>query len=135
MRPIIESADQWADVRAPLPEGAGYEIGDDVKRDWTRARAKVDREGVCRLRPAGGCDGPLEAAHTIDKATDETPIVQPYDVVPLCKLHHARYDARRVSILEYLTLEEQGAAVQKIGLTRALRRLTSGQTEAVERVG
>lgn len=104
-----------------------------MRRDWALARAKVDGEQRCRLAGEGPCDGPLEAAHTVGVSTDDTPTVQPYDIVPLCKLHHARYDARRVSILHVMTLEEQAAAVQKLGLIRALRRLTSGSTEPVER--
>lgn len=104
-----------------------------MKRDWTLARAKVESEGRCRLASDGGCGGKLEAAHTIGVSTDDTPVVQAYDVIPLCTYHHARYDARRVSILEVMTLEEQAAAVQKVGVMRALRRLTSGSTEPVER--
>lgn len=112
------------------------------RRDWTLARAKVENEGRCRLAdPAnvgyersGACDGPLEAAHTVERRHDDGErTVQPCDVIPLCKLHHMRYDARRISILELLTHEEQAAAVDKLGIVRALRRLTSGTTEAVER--
>lgn len=117
-----------------------------ARRDWSLARAKVEQEGRCRLADKWvilrgmpedegmqACDGRLEAAHTIGVSSDDTDTVQPYDIIPLCTYHHARYDARRISILHVLTLEEQAAAVQKLGLIRALRRLTSGTTEAVER--
>lgn len=97
------------------------------------ARAKVEQEGRCRLAALGRCSGPLAAAHVVGRGFDDTPVVQPCDIVPLCTAHHGAYDARRVSILEYLTLEEQAAAVQKLGLVRALKRLTSGQSEAIDR--
>lgn len=103
-----------------------------MKRDWTLARAKVESEGRCRLADAH-CSGPLAAAHVTGRAHDAEATVQPCDIVPLCTEHHGAYDSRRVSILEVLTLEEQAAAVQKLGLIRALRRLTSGSTEPVER--
>lgn len=137
--------DQWASVRRPLAEGEGYDLGDDVKRDWTLARAKVEAEGRCRLNAHltpyyaerqtkdGKCDGPIEAAHVVEKRYDDGPTVQPCDIIPLCSFHHARYDARRLSILELLTNEEQAAAVAKLGIIRALKRTTSGTTEAVER--
>lgn len=105
------------------------------------ARAKVEQEGRCRLArftpgahgEYGPCEGPLEAAHVVERRFDDAPTVPPEDVIPLCRFHHARYDARRLSILEFLTLDEQAAAVDKLGIVRALRRTTSGQTEAVER--
>jgi hypothetical protein len=99
------------------------------------ARAKVEAEGRCRLAHSPPCDGPLEAAHVVERRYDQTYTVPALNVIPLCTLHHARYDARRVGILEVLSYEEQAAAVAKLGITRALRRLTSGQTEAVERAG
>jgi hypothetical protein len=109
-----------------------------TRQDWSLARAKVEREGRCRIAgiwgaAAAGCDGPLEAAHVVERRYDDGPTVQPCDVIPLCTLHHARYDARRISILEVATYEEQAAAVDKIGIIRALKRLTSGTTEIVER--
>lgn len=102
------------------------------RRDFTFARAKVEAEGKCRLRDQD-CAGPLEAAHVVDRRFDADSIVDPASVIPLCTFHHARYDARRVSILEHLELDEQAAAVAKVGIIRALRRTTSGQTEPVER--
>jgi hypothetical protein len=96
------------------------------------ARAKVEAEGRCRLGPQG-CDGPLEAAHVVERRYDDVPTVPPSDVIPLCRHHHGRYDARRVSVLEILTLEEQAAAVDKLGIVRALRRTTSGTSDVVER--
>jgi hypothetical protein len=106
----------------------------------TLARAKCDLEGVCRVMARGGkpavvglCDGPLEAAHIVERRYDDAPTVPTPDIVPLCAYHHARYDARRLSILEYLDHDEQAAAVEKLGIMRALRRLTSGSTVPVER--
>jgi hypothetical protein len=103
-----------------------------LRRDWSLARAKVENEGRCRVKDLH-CDGDLEAAHVVERSRDAERVVQPCDVVPLCTFHHARYDARRISILAELTYEEQAAAVDKLGIVRALRRLTSGQTEAVDR--
>lgn len=103
------------------------------RRDWVHARAKVDAEGRCRLHGGGVCLGALAAAHVVERSRDDGDVVQPEDVVALCAHHHALYDARRVSLLEHLTHEEQAAAVAKLGIVRALRRLTSGQTEAIDR--
>lgn len=101
------------------------------RRDWTFARAKVEEEGRCRLA-GSGCIGPLAAAHTLDRGKDGDLVVDPVDVVPLCTQHHQLYDARRISILEVLTHEEQAAAVRKVGIYRAVRRLTSGTTQLSE---
>jgi hypothetical protein len=98
-------------------------------RDWTRARAKVEEENRCRVSYLGGCNGPLAAAHTIGRTHDETNVVMPNDVIPLCTQHHAEYDSRQISILEAMTYSEQAAAVRKIGIIRALKRLTGGQRE------
>lgn len=114
-----------------------------MKRNMGLARAKVEQEGRCRIAVAalrvdlgekyGPCQGPLEAAHVVERRYDDEPTVPPSDVIPLCSFHHARYDARRISVLEFLTPEEQAAAVAKLGIVRALKRTTSGQTETVER--
>lgn len=87
------------------------------------------------MATAGRCSGPLAAAHVVSRGYDAGAVVQPCDIVPLCTEHHGAYDSRRLSILEYLTLEEQAAAVAKLGVVRALKRLTSGQSQAVDRLG
>lgn len=103
-----------------------------LRRDFQFARAKVDAEGACRLHGEGSCQGPLAAAHVVERSRDDDLIVDPMDIVPLCTLHHQLYDARRVSILHVLTLEEQAAAVRKLGIYRALRRVTSGTSRIEE---
>ena len=92
-----------------------------MKRDWAAARMKVDREGRCRVCKA---PGRVEAAHTIGRTHDpKDGKVRPVDIVPLCNSCHRAYDERRLSILEYLTYEEQAAAVGHVGILRALKRL------------
>jgi hypothetical protein len=103
-----------------------------MRRDWSFARQKVEQEGRCRLAHDFECGGPLAAAHVIERGRDDDMIVDPVDIIPLCTQHHALYDARRVSILHVLSLEEQAAAVCKLGIYRALRRVTSGTTRLVE---
>lgn len=107
-----------------------------LERYWTGALEKVRREGRCRLCPEVF---DLQAAHTVARKHDEVfeledgtlaIFVDPDDVIPLCPSCHAAYDARRVSILEVLTLGEQAAAVAHLGVVRALHRLT-GQRMSV----
>lgn len=95
------------------------------RRNWQEARAKVEREGRCRLHLTGECLGPLAAAHVVGRAADEERIVYAGDIIPLCTHHHGLYDARKLSVLEYLTYEEQARAVMKLGIVRAAKRLTS----------
>lgn len=112
-----------------------------MKRDWSDATAKVQQEGRCRLHALHECDGPLQAAHVIGRRYDKPAvpltvraavalapplIVRAVDTVPLCRRHHHAYDARQLDILPYLTLQEQAAAVEHVGIVRALARTTSG---------
>lgn len=101
------------------------------RRDWSFARAKVEQEGRCRLE-GSACIGPLAAAHVLDRGKDDDLVVDPVDILPLCTQHHQLYDARRISILHVLSPEEQAAAVRKVGIYRAVRRLTSGTTKLSE---
>lgn len=93
-----------------------------MRRDWTAARLKVDREGRCRVCKA---PGRVEAAHTIGRKYDpKDGKVRAVDCVGLCTHCHRAYDDRRLSILEHLTYEEQAAAVEHVGILRALKRLS-----------
>ena len=95
-----------------------------MRRDWKAARAKCDHEEVCRVCGQYG----VEAAHTIGRSHDPpNGKVRPEDICPLCPEHHRQYDARQLDILAYLSYEEQAAAVEHVGILRALRRLTSGE--------
>jgi hypothetical protein len=91
-----------------------------VKRDWKQARAKCDGEGECRV-----CGAPHpEAAHSVGRAHDPpSGKVRPQDIIPLCGKCHREYDGRRLSILAHVTYDEQAAAVEHLGLLRALQRL------------
>jgi hypothetical protein len=119
------------------------------RRDWKDARAKVDAEGRCRScrKPAGGGGSGvvLEAAHVIGREHDQPKRegvvlivgvlwVDPVDVVPLCRTCHALYDQRRLDLLPVLTIEEQTAAVAKLGLIGALRRIALGGVDTGGRV-
>ena len=105
------------------------------KRDWSAARAKVEREEVCRLGRDGGCEGRLEAAHLIGRDRDMFDTdgygpcagwrtVLPVRIVPLCSKHHKAYDAHELDLLGCLTPEEEAQAVLDAdGLEAARRRL------------
>lgn len=94
-----------------------------MRRDWKQARAKVDSEGQCRVCENGQ---DLQAAHTIGRKHDPpTGKVRPLDIVPLCVKCHMEYDGRRLNLLPYLSVEEQAAAVEHVGIISALRRLTN----------
>jgi hypothetical protein len=121
------------------------------KRDWTDARAKVEREGSCRVwRGLLGCDGGgqrnLEAAHIIGRKADRFPAlghigwtprepwvidewpVDPLRIVPLCQKHHRAYDAHELDLLPYLTVEEQAQAVLDAGgIELARNRICGGR--------
>lgn len=105
-----------------------------MRRDWAAARAKVAREGMCRVRLGrayGGCEGPVQAAHVIGRATDRknangVAVVVAEAVVPLCLSHHQKYDTHQLDLLPYLTLPEQVYAVEAAGGIEAARRRTTG---------
>jgi hypothetical protein len=115
--------------RARHPRGVAA-VSDPRVRFWPTALAKTISEGRCRVGPAG-CDGPIETAHTIGRKYDAD-VVDPVDVVPLCRHHHTQYDARRLDLLPYLSHAEQAAAVSHVGIVRAYHRLTGGQRSETE---
>jgi hypothetical protein len=83
------------------------------RRDWTKARSKVEEEGRCRVcRKAG----PVDAAHVVPRsanASDEN--FTELAVIPLCRFCHARQHSQGLDLLPYLTLEEQVQAVKNAG--------------------
>jgi hypothetical protein len=104
-----------------------------MRRTWVTARGKVEAEGVCRLHLAtiyGACDGPLEAAHVVGRVHDQEGDVVGEDIVPLCRRHHAMYDARSVDLLPFLTITEQTQAVCHVGIVRAYQRTTGQRLDA-----
>lgn len=88
-----------------------------MKRDWARARKKVDAEGNCRL-----CGLPWPHAHHIVHRSlggDE----QADNIVPLCAECHLGVHDRKLDLLPSLNLQEQGYAASLIGIERAHRLL------------
>jgi hypothetical protein len=105
------------------------------KRDWTDARAKVEREGVCRVC---GSEYELQAAHVIGRHCDELKIgadvlyVHPDSIVPLCWSCHAHYDRAGSPVLDLLPYllphEEERAVHDAGGIVAAYRRTTNDRT-------
>lgn len=141
---MSDRPDDMVEARPKL--GLGHSKG--TKRDWTDALTKRDLEG-CRLagHPLHACEGMVEAAHTIGRRYDSERVmggdmdsrshpwliwVDPDGIVPLCQPAHREYDSYRLDILPYLTFSEQAYAVSKVGIVRALARLTGGQPKATD---
>lgn len=108
----------------------------EPKRIWADAIKKLEDEGSCRVCAFHGDDtnGPLEAAHTINRKAQDEEItgprggrqlyVNPLHIVPLCSMHHRSYDARGLDLLPYLDLDEQEATIKPAGgLEGARKRL------------
>jgi hypothetical protein len=106
-----------------------------LRREWHDARAKVEREGRCRVC---GSTRDLEAAHIIARRCDAEMTgprggrylyVHPDTIVPLCgafseRACHMMYDRRSLDLLPYLHLHEQIRAVEDAGgIMSALKRL------------
>lgn len=89
-----------------------------TRRNWQTARAKVDREGECRL-----CSShyDLQAAHVVPRSIGGEQLEE--STVPLCAECHRKFDAHELDLLPALTYAEQAEAVRLIGISRAYRRL------------
>jgi hypothetical protein len=98
-----------------------------LRRDWSDARAKVSKEGRCRLCghiPAS--ESLLEAAHLVGCKYDPVMAgprggkylyVEPDSIVPLCGpfTHgncHMRFDKREVSLIGVLDIREYRYAIK-----------------------
>jgi hypothetical protein len=99
------------------------------RRNWKEARQKVEREGFrCRVCRSSF---QVEAAHVIPRslAPGVGTNMSADNIVPLCGGPdgcHGAYDRHDLSILEYLTLPEQVAAVRQAGgIALAYRRTTN----------
>lgn len=98
------------------------------------ARAKVEREGACRVcgAPARACD----AAHVWNRSQGGRAFDDPDAVVPLCSSFkggpgcHQRYDAHRLDLLPYLTTDEQVALVRAAGSIERARSRAIGKGPA-----
>lgn len=76
-----------------------------------------------------GVGDSLQAAHTVGRTHDPADgKVRPRDIVPLCPACHMRYDGRALDLLPYLTYDEQAAAVEHLGIIRAMHRLTGSRS-------
>ena len=90
-------------------------------RDWTEFRAKVDREGQCRV--GRKLHDPPEAAHIIQRSRiPGAEAMDELNCVPLCRDCHEAYDAGELDLLPYLSLGEQGYAAALVGLQAAYLR-------------
>jgi hypothetical protein len=122
---LRKRTDKGAVQRTPFGRLLATALIASVIRDWTLARQKVEEEGCCRVCHA---TGRLEAAHTVGRAYDvdekDVVVVDPDDVVPLCRVCHAAFDARRLDLLPYLTRAEQARAVLHAGIVGAMRRIS-----------
>lgn len=94
-----------------------------MKRDWTEARAKVQREGRCRHCGAGAY---LEAAHVVPRSRIGAGrgAEDPRNIVPLCRLCHAAQHRGELELLPLLRLDEQSYVVSLVGIAEAWRRTT-----------
>jgi 5-methylcytosine-specific restriction endonuclease McrA len=93
-----------------------------MRRDWTKAREKVEDEGRCRVCKKSG---ELDAAHVIPRsASGGVENMEPAGVIPLCRLCHNRQHTAKLDILPYLTLEEQAHAASLVGIASAYRHTT-----------
>lgn len=116
-----------------------------LRRDWSRAREKVQDEGACRAcgaRPGerrGSRYVTLEAAHVAGRVHDrlhhtrKVMVVEPDDVVPLCgpfgdsRACHTRFDHHQLDLFPFLTDSEWLAVVAHLGEASAMRRVGVGR--------
>lgn len=109
------------------------------RRDWTEARAKVDREGRCRVC---GRTWKVEAAHVIPRSVAPNGGEHANAIVPLCgdyidesgkavKGCHSRYDdkSQGLDLRPYLTVEEYDAAIEAAGSWGMAERITSSERD------
>lgn len=88
------------------------------KRDSRDAVAKCEEEGRCRVC---GIERGLDLAHLAPREHDEpkpgrkTRYVEPDNAIPLCRHDHTDFDAHRLDVLPYLTLDEQLHVVRVLG--------------------
>lgn len=95
------------------------------RRDWTKAREKVDSEGgLCRV-----CKSPrADAAHVIPRslAPGASNNMSEDNIVPLCRACHTAYDQHILDLLPYLRISEQVEAVRTAGgIGLAYRRVSN----------
>lgn len=100
-----------------------------MKRSWKLPREKVDAEGCCRW--CGFTEG-VQAAHIIPRSRVRPGAGEdPRNIVPLCLECHSLFDGLKLDVTSVLSLEEQAYAVELVGITEALRRLSGQRWEPV----
>lgn len=100
-----------------------------MRRSWVAARQKVELEGSCRW--CGFTEG-IQAAHIIPRSrVSAGPGEDPRNIVPLCLECHALFDGLCLDLTGALTREEQAYAVELVGITEAMRRLSGRRWEPV----
>lgn len=98
------------------------------------ARAKVEREGRCRVCGTEGVDR-LDAAHVWDRSQGGPGFDDPDAIVPLCSAIkggagcHDAYDAHELDLLPYMTTDEQVALVRYAGSIERARSRAIGREE------
>lgn len=96
------------------------------------ARAKVEREGRCRVCGLGPADV-LDAAHLWNRSQGGPGFDDPDAVVPLCSTIkgglgcHDAYDAHELDLLPHLTTAEQVALVRYAGSIERARDRAIGR--------
>lgn len=113
-------------ARRRVPPRAPSRLFSPSSRDWTEARAKVDAEGSCRVCLPRG-PHKVEAAHIVPRSTAANGAEDPRNIVPLCREHHAQYDAGKLNLLSWLSPNEQAYAVELAGSIVAAMRVISGK--------
>ena len=110
-----------------------------MRRDWSEARAKVDREGACRncAKTVG-----LESAHVLAREYDryhpirdegdwEPGQVHPDRIIPLCRhCHQTLQHGGKLDVLRLLTVHEQVQAVADAGSIERARKFLIPRVEA-----
>lgn len=94
------------------------------RRDWSRARAKVEAEGRCRSCGRGESAYRLEAAHIVPRSRVGIGGEDPRNIVPLCPLCHGAQHRGELELLPLLDLSEQSYIVSLVGIEEARRRTT-----------
>ena len=101
-----------------------------MKADWFNARIKVAKEGHCRACGTSMRKIKLDAAHTLNRSTQDEYIegqryVPPDAIVPLCYVCHFLYDDRKISLIGRLKMPELRNALKHYSKARVRRRLSA----------
>jgi|SRR5687768_14287697 len=104
----------FGDAETSMPER--LMCRDAMKRDWTAAIDKCEKEGTCRICRRGN----PEPAHLWHRGLGGS--MDADNIVPLCRTHHHLFDSHRIDLLPYLSEAEQIRLVQETGSIETARR-------------